>query len=397
MSVSSKIILTLLPVGLAASTATGYLLHRGQADLAALRGQIAVVELGVRQERRARDVTVAELRRTTEALGRIRAREPAGLPHPWLTRTRLLRDLLEKLPEERAPEISLLSPLDWLQAARSAQFDSADHALAALEKLRATACQRLGSCLSAALREYVDSSRGELPADARQLAPYLPATIDAAVLDRFAMLRSGRVGDDDEPVITAKMPAEHILTVGLSTQSVSRSASSSIDVPLDATRQTKIDRTLGAAVSALADIGLDDLDNETFDPLPDLIEAAFSEQFARAFAQAFDSLGAEAFANEVKAAVRRFAAAQGGASPANLADLRDYLHDPAKVVAAFRPALAIAQYMQTHGGRGPSDPSQWQPLLERPLNIADALSALKLQVAEDDFTITCAVGPDAVK
>src|SRR5215212_10189574 len=49
--------------------------------------------------------------------------------------------------------------------------------------------------LQSALRDYAQANGGQLPADLSQLKPYFQAPVDDALLQRYALLQTGKLSD----------------------------------------------------------------------------------------------------------------------------------------------------------------------------------------------------------
>jgi hypothetical protein len=163
------------------------------------------------------------------AAWRIRAAEFADGPEAaatkltWLARTRRLQQLFAQRPEQRIPELSLLTDRDWLSAAMTADLDSAEGQRKALGAARSIAKREFMPQLSAALRHYVAAHQGMLPDDISQLAAEFESSPDLAMLQRYQMQRTGRASEvtlGDEAIVEARLIDEpyesryHVLATG---------------------------------------------------------------------------------------------------------------------------------------------------------------------------------------
>lgn len=112
-----------------------------------------------------------------------------------------LKQRLEEWPQLKIPEIALLTGKDWIdligRASPSGEFkleDENDYRFA-IGRVRSEAKKKFGAQLQQALRKYVGAHEGKLPSDLSQLQEYFDQPIDAAVLQRYAMLKSGKASD----------------------------------------------------------------------------------------------------------------------------------------------------------------------------------------------------------
>jgi hypothetical protein len=99
----------------------------------------------------------------------------------WLARIARLKQLLEQHPEQRIPEMQLLTDEDWLLVGRKISLETEEGARKALAEIRNAAKVRFQPRLNAAIRKYTGASNGQAPANAMTLAPYFddPASSDA--------------------------------------------------------------------------------------------------------------------------------------------------------------------------------------------------------------------------
>lgn len=107
-----------------------------------------------------------------------------------------LKQRLEQIPALKIPELQFLTEKDWLDAVSSLQqLESDQEFRQALSNLRSNAKANFGLKLQKALSDFVRASGGMLPADTSQLRPYFDAPIEAAVLDRYQMIKTGQLKD----------------------------------------------------------------------------------------------------------------------------------------------------------------------------------------------------------
>ena len=201
---------------LALGVGTGYLefqvLAPQRALLASLRVQADQFAREVAQARTEAETARQELASARQELAawRTRAAEFADSPDAaatkgsWLARTRRLQQLFAQRPEQRIPELSLLTDRDWLSAAMTADLSSAEGQRKALGAARSIAKGKFVAELGAALRRYVLANQGMLPADILQLVPVFESPPDLAMLQRYQLQRTGQasaVKSSDEAIV----------------------------------------------------------------------------------------------------------------------------------------------------------------------------------------------------
>ncbi|MBC7368760.1 MAG: hypothetical protein H7343_18450 [Undibacterium sp.] len=131
--------------------------------------------------------------------------------------------MLKEVPDEKIPELALLAPRDWIEVARAllqgpdgaidkiplfalmrtyaSGHDIHNPVYAALADLRVKARQKFAPALQAALRRFLATAHGELPADIMQLTPFLEPPSGRTMLARYEMKRTGKAGADDEKTV----------------------------------------------------------------------------------------------------------------------------------------------------------------------------------------------------
>ena len=112
-----------------------------------------------------------------------------------------LKRRLEESPELKIPEIALLTGKDWLDLVgmrgpqRKLKLDSEEDYRSSIGRVRSVAKQKFGEQLQQALRKYVGAHEGVLPSELPQLQEYFDQPIDDAILQRYAMIKTGKVTD----------------------------------------------------------------------------------------------------------------------------------------------------------------------------------------------------------
>jgi RNA polymerase sigma factor (sigma-70 family) len=114
-----------------------------------------------------------------------------------------LNQYLQQMPDKKIPELRLLDESDWLNVAKTANFDTDGGIRKALQRLRRLAKDKvpIGSALSA----FANANNGQLPADLSQLKPYfdksslgdlgLDDSAFSAIIGRYTLLHTGNVKD----------------------------------------------------------------------------------------------------------------------------------------------------------------------------------------------------------
>jgi len=201
---------------LALGVGTGYLefqvLAPQRALLASLRVQADRLTREVTQARTEAETARQELASARQELAAWRTRaaeftdspDAAATKESWLARTRRLQQLFAQRPEQRIPELSLLTDSDWLRAAMTADLSTSEGQRKALGAARSIAKGKFVAELGAALRRYVLANQDMLPADILQLVPVFESPPDLAMLQRYQLQRTGQasaVKSSDEAIV----------------------------------------------------------------------------------------------------------------------------------------------------------------------------------------------------
>lgn len=122
----------------------------------------------------------------------------------WLGRTTAVRKALADHPELRIPEMRLLTDEDWIHASQG--FSSWTQEISKegvrtevdflpnLENLRTIARRAFISAAADALQKYHVENHGELPASFDPLIPFLPPSVDSAIISRYDLVQeNGRI------------------------------------------------------------------------------------------------------------------------------------------------------------------------------------------------------------
>jgi RNA polymerase sigma factor (sigma-70 family) len=172
-------------------------------ELRALHAQTDRTTEEIRAVRSARTVALARLKSVEEQidarLASVRASSvrDAALEtemKDWLGRVDRLKRFFVERPEQSIPELQTLTDVAWFNAA-SEPIDSAEALRRTTSQLRHLAAMPFTRVLHAALRAYLPAHNDILPASPHDLAPYCEPPMDPAILDRYAMLQTGKLAD----------------------------------------------------------------------------------------------------------------------------------------------------------------------------------------------------------
>ena len=286
-------------------------------------------------------------------------------------RVALLRQLFTELPAQSLPELRLLAPSDWVEVARAHELDSTADIRVALAKLRSIARKKFAAPMQTALRRFTEGTGGVLPTDIAQLAPYLDAPADAEMLARYELTRSGKLGESDEKLIREKATSDMILSVGLDGWHMKNNSDFA-----PAAGETEMEALARAAKAVDAALGPES--TLATEMMPGL--ATMAEGMKKSFATAAESLGGEeAIGEALKDAVRRFVAANPGATVTDLGQILPYLPVGEKLIEAGRPMLAQVAYLHDHPGQPPANEEQLRRYLARSPDLSVAFKLMKLQ------------------
>ncbi len=122
-----------------------------------------------------------------------------------------LKQRLERMPNEKIPELQYLTPQEWLRGTTySGDLKTDDDLDRALSQLRRDAKRTFAYSIGEALANYIAGNNGQLPGDISQLAPYFNPPIDGTVLQRYQLLKTGHLSDvpHNEPLIAEKAPVD---------------------------------------------------------------------------------------------------------------------------------------------------------------------------------------------
>jgi hypothetical protein len=129
----------------------------------------------------------------------------------WLDQVDRMKTFLAQRPQWDIPELKVLNEQDWFEAAARNKLDSDEQFRSAISRLRDRAVGETQGKIFPALKAYIAAHDGMLPDRATDLAPYLDASFDPAILARYEMLQSGKASDvprNQTSLIMAPPPAD---------------------------------------------------------------------------------------------------------------------------------------------------------------------------------------------
>jgi hypothetical protein len=109
----------------------------------------------------------------------------------WLDRVDKLKQRLNRIPNEKIPELQFLMLQDWLHAAELNDLETDDDFLKAFSDLRASAKNTFGKMMHSALWNYAHSNDGMLPTNIFELQSYFKPPVNETILRRYELLPTG--------------------------------------------------------------------------------------------------------------------------------------------------------------------------------------------------------------
>jgi hypothetical protein len=178
-----------------------------------MQTQVATAEKQITCWRHERDETTTELELAQRQLADLQANASAiaavsGTTREleiksWLARLKQLKQAFVEYPQKSIPELQLLSDRDWLRLARTARFDSDEHARKTLAAVRAEAKREFTRRMAAALSKFTKAANGQLPATTLELAPHFDPPAELSMLQRYEMTQTGKAGEGKSGVSQA--------------------------------------------------------------------------------------------------------------------------------------------------------------------------------------------------
>jgi hypothetical protein len=130
----------------------------------------------------------------------------------WLSRRDKYRDGLMRYPQLNIPELALLSEAEWTDLAGGQPLDTEQQIRKVTAQLRVRAEGHAAARINRALRGYLKAHPDTLPATPQELAPYFDPPIDAAILDRWEVVQTGKLSEvppnEQRRILAVKQPAD---------------------------------------------------------------------------------------------------------------------------------------------------------------------------------------------
>ncbi len=168
--------------------------------LARLRQEILTTEQALAAQRRtlatlAHDLSAAESQLATLPLYSTPTPGTTATAHAaeiatWLANLKRLKQLFADRPEQRIPEIRLLTDEDWLRATQGISLHGEESIRRAFAAVRTAAVSRFKTPLLEAFKAYAKAAKGVTPSSPSALAPFLSNPTDAECLSRYEIVPS---------------------------------------------------------------------------------------------------------------------------------------------------------------------------------------------------------------
>ena len=332
--------------------------------------QLAAALRRQRHEFASLDRQLAEMERATAGTRATAAASEAGSAIKlWASRIALLKRLLAEMPAQWIPELRLLQPVDWVHIVRTRELDTSESIRRAFGAARATARQKFADLLQSALRRFAERSGGMLPGDVAELAAGLPPPGDLEMLQRYTVVRTGRLVDVEGPIFREVDTSDFIGEVSLDSLHLANNPKWS-GAPGD-NDAAAMGRSL--AVMETLSTSDQDLDKST------LAQITTYKTMMDVFRPKVETFFGNAVGPSIKQAAARFTA-EHGTPPAHMGDLAPYFEEIPLFMSFARPVLAEMEYMAEHDGQRPSDPALLKPYLAKPLNELRLLRNMRLTI-----------------
>jgi hypothetical protein len=150
-----------------------------------------------------RDATLAETARLARTNADNASQEAAHDPmiQTLLARIAALKEVFDRVPDERIPEMRLLTDDDWIATAEAANpLESLVDFRTALSALRRAAKSHVAGLLGAALSDYITNSKGKWPVDLRQILKGFSPQFPDDILQRYEVIEPGPVWVRDSEI-----------------------------------------------------------------------------------------------------------------------------------------------------------------------------------------------------
>lgn len=194
-------VVALALLGIAGYETTQMLRQREQlAELRQQAAQLTAETAALRRAREAEAKSLAEAERQLAALPTTREGDPTLTPErrteikAWLGRVKQLRRLFDGRPEQRIPEMKLLTEQDWLQVTKNSELDSEEGRRKAFAAARDAAISQFTPQLKVALLAFAKTATGEAVPPIFALGPFFEKPVDASMLERYELRKAAPAG-----------------------------------------------------------------------------------------------------------------------------------------------------------------------------------------------------------
>jgi hypothetical protein len=117
----------------------------------------------------------------------------------WAMRATRVRQRMDQLPEQKVPELQLLTEKEWFDAVKGLNgLETDEDFRKAFSNARNIARGEFGHLMQKAMRDYVDANNGELPQSLTQLKQYIDQPVDDSMFARYKLLQTGKLSDVPE-------------------------------------------------------------------------------------------------------------------------------------------------------------------------------------------------------
>jgi RNA polymerase sigma factor (sigma-70 family) len=174
-------------------------LRRNATELPKLRGDVARLRDDAQE--------LAQLKASTAK----RAADPVEAEtKSLLARVNQLKQQLEQMPDKKIPELQFITDKNWLVAVAKIPAETDPDGRKALMQVRNQGKMAFAPMLQDAFQRYVSANNGQLPADLSQLQPFFQSPVDNAILQRYQLLHTGKLGDvpPEEWLVAEKAPVD---------------------------------------------------------------------------------------------------------------------------------------------------------------------------------------------
>ena len=113
----------------------------------------------------------------------------------WKANVEKMKELFAEHPDQKVPEMKLLSDDYFFDLARDQDLESSNGIRKAFSDIRMRAKNTFAYPLQLALQKYIEQNNGLLPEAVADLKPYFETPPDDAMLDQYTMLYTGSMSD----------------------------------------------------------------------------------------------------------------------------------------------------------------------------------------------------------